>query len=148
LGKCEDAVHDDVSVAVLDQVQQRRAVQHVFQIKQLVVAGELLLLYVVDQHIALQMHRNAERRRRVVRHVEDVLLAVVELQLPRPALIWWAFLPHSSVISAILSRCEMAYLVSSRDFLIGMICIERVLSSSAVTSTNGIHRLREAMPWP
>ena len=69
-------------------------------------------------------------------------------QLPGPALIWWACLPHTSVISCILSRFSMAYLVSSRDFLIGMICIERVLSSSAVTSTNGIHRLREAMPWP
>ena len=29
-----------------------------------------------------------------------------------------------------------------------MICIERVLSSSAVTSTNGIQMLREATPWP
>jgi hypothetical protein len=35
-----------------------------------------------------------------------------------------------------LSRFSIAYLVSSRDFLIGMICIERVLSSSAETSTN------------
>src|SRR5229473_4642344 len=36
LGKSKHAVHYDIGVAILDEVTQRRAVQHIFQIEELV----------------------------------------------------------------------------------------------------------------
>ena len=66
--------------------------------------------------------------------------------LPGLALICQLSLAKTSVICCMLRRFSIAYLISSRDFLMPMICMDRLRSSSAVTSTNGNHMLREAMP--
>ena len=63
-------------IAILDQVTERRAMQHVLEIEELVIPLELLLGHVVIQHVALQMNRYRIRSRRVVGDVEDVRLAV------------------------------------------------------------------------
>ncbi len=79
----EDAVHDHIDVAVLDNVPQRRQMQHVLQIEQLQVRGQPVLLAVIQQHVALQMHRNRVSRRRVVGHIENIRFAVLEHDFAR-----------------------------------------------------------------
>ena len=79
----KDTEHDRVSVALLDQVAERRAMQHVLEIEELVIPLELLLGHIVIQHVALQMNGYCVSGRRVVGDIEDVGLAVDERRLAR-----------------------------------------------------------------
>ena len=55
---------------------------------------------------------------------------VKKQRLPGLALICWLSLSNSAVIWSMLRRSSIAFLINSRERRIGMICIERLRSSS------------------
>src|SRR5581483_4859023 len=80
LGQGEDAVQDRVALEVSYDVIERGQMGHVFEFEKLELVVEVLLPAVVENHVALEMGRDAEGGGGVVVDVVDVGAAVVRDQ--------------------------------------------------------------------
>src|SRR5277367_778610 len=77
-GQRKDTVHDDVALAFLHQMPQRRKMHHILKIEQLIVKLYIILLAVIDEHVALQMYRNSVSRGGIIRYIKNVFPAIDE----------------------------------------------------------------------